>query len=91
MSAELGNDTELFALVARIKGFDFDNASTNENLALAQALKIVATDIVSRHEKVVEMQRALTEKIAIAEVAGELAGVVATLKPQRRGWFNRAR
>ncbi len=85
--AELGTDAELIALVDKIKGFRHDDASPAENLALAQALKIVALDIVQRHEQVRTMQDMLTRKIAIAEVAGELAGVVSALKPQpKRGW-----
>lgn len=89
--AELGTDAELIALVDKIKGFKHDDASPAENLALAQALKIVAQDIVLRHDEVREMQAQLAHKIAIAEVAGELAGVVSTLRPvtRKRGWFFR--
>lgn len=88
--AELGTDAELLNLVAKIKGFDHDNATPTENLALAQALKLVAQDIIARHEDVCAKQKVLADKIAIAEVAGELAGVVTALKPQpKRGWLFR--
>lgn len=87
---DLGTDAELLALVSKIKGFNYDGATAPENLALAQALKIVAQDTVARWEAVREQQRILADKIAIADVATELAGVVNTLKPEpaaRRRWL----
>lgn len=90
---ELGTDAELLALVAKIKGFDHDAATAPENLALAQALKIVAQDTVARWEQVREQQRTLSEKTAVASVVVELADVISTLRQSspRRGWFNRRR
>lgn len=88
--AELGTDAELIALVNKIQGFDHDTATPVENLALAKALKIVALDIVAKHREAREMQQELKHKLAVAEVAGELAGVVRALTPAKRSWFRRA-
>ena len=71
---------EIMTLVDRIRGFDFDLASTADQLALSKALKIVSDDTLARHAAVVEMQGELTRKLAVAEVAGELAGVCASLR-----------
>jgi hypothetical protein len=94
LNEELGKDT-MVDLIGMIKGFDYTNANTGDNLALAQALKLVATDLVARHAAVKDLQRKLTEKIAIADVAGELAGVInelteidAPVLPRRtRRWY----
>ena len=87
LNQDLGKDT-MGDLISMIKGFDYANADTNDNFALAQALRLVATDIVTRHEDVKRKQNELADKIAIARVAGELAGVIDALKPSRkRRWF----
>ena len=93
MTNELGTDTELLALVAKIQGFNHDTATNNESLALAKALKIIADDVVVRHEAVRRLQVQLSEKLAIASVAGELAGVLTALKPaplnvKPRRWYH---
>lgn len=94
LNDDLGKDT-MADLIGMIKGFDYANANTSDNLALAQALKLVATDLVARHAAVKDLQRKLTEKIAVANVAGELAGVINELNeidapalPKRtRRWY----
>lgn len=86
-SAELGTHTELLSLVEQIKSFDPDYATNGENLALARALKIVAQDIVRRHESVLALQARLREKLEVAEVAAELSGVIDVIRPRKRGWF----
>jgi len=87
LNDDLGKDT-MGDLISMIKGFDYANADTNDNFALAQALRLVATDIVTRHEDVKRKQLELTEKIGVARVAGELAGVIESLRPNRkRRWF----
>lgn len=80
---ELGTDAELSELVARIRGFDFDNATDKENLALTRALKVLADDIVQRHTKVREMQEELKRKLSLAEVTAELSDVIKTIQPKR--------
>jgi hypothetical protein len=87
----LGTNTELLNLVAQIKSFDAEYATPVENIALARALKVVAQDIVDRHEQVTALQRKLEEHLAIAEVASELSGVIDVIRPRKRGWFNRGR
>ncbi len=89
LNADLGSDEELLALVARVQSFDYELATPTDGMALARALKIIALDTVKRHEQVRTMQRTLGEKIAIAEVAGELAGVIDVIRPSKRRWFNR--
>lgn len=91
LNADLGSDEELLALVARVQGFDFDHVAPADGMALARALKIIALDTVRRHEQVRLMQTTLTDKIAIAEVAGELAGVIDVIRPTpaKRRWFGR--
>lgn len=91
VNADLGSNTELATLVARIKGFDYDNATTDDNLALAKSLKLVAEDVIAQHEKACELTRALTDKLALAGVATELAGVLELIRPSpvKRGWFRR--
>lgn len=91
LNADLGLDTDLIALVSKIKDFDYDNATPPESMALARALKVVADDIVERHTRVLTMQRTLADKIALAEVAGELAGVIDAIRPRKRGWFRNLR
>jgi hypothetical protein len=86
-TSELGTDTELMDLVSKIKGFDFDYATTRENMALSQALKVVAADIVQRHAQVVQLQQQLEEKLAMASVTAELSGVINIIRPRKRGWF----
>jgi hypothetical protein len=91
MNADLGADADLLTLVSKIKGFDYEMASPTESMALARALKLVAEDIVTRHTAVLAMQKTLAEKIEMAEVAGELAGVIEIIRPRKRGWFTRTR
>lgn len=83
---DLGTDEELSELVARIRGFDFDNATPKENLALARALKVVAEDTVRRNTIAREMQEELRKKLSLAEVTSELSEVIQTMRPKRR-WF----
>jgi hypothetical protein len=88
--AELGTDTELLALVERVKGFGFEAATMNENSALVKALKIIAEDTTKKWVEVNELKRALGEKLDAAGVAAELAGVVASMRPaKRRSWWSR--
>lgn len=90
MNADLGVDADLLTLVSKIKGFDYDTATPTESMALARALKLVADDVVARHTAIIAMQQTLAEKIALAEVAGELAGVIDIIRPARarkRGWL----
>lgn len=84
INKELGTDAELAELVARIQGFDHANATTNENLALSRALKVLAADIVQRHTRVREMQEELHRKLQLAEVTSEMSEVLKSLKPKRR-------
>ena len=51
LNADLGLDTDLIALVSKIRDFDYDNATPPESMALARALKVVADDIVDRFRK----------------------------------------
>jgi len=90
-TAELGTNVELQQLVDQIRAFDPEYATSGENMALARALKIVATDIVHRHEKAVALQRKLEEHLSVAEVAAELSGVIDVIRPRKRGWFTRGR
>lgn len=88
--AELGTDVELLNLVAKIRGFDFANATMTENHALTQALKLIAEDTTRRWDAVRQMQADLREKLAAASVAAELADVVNAMRepaPARRGLF----
>jgi len=84
---DLGTDAELAELVARIKGFDYEHATNNENLALAKALKVLAEDIVQRQQKVQAMQDELKRKLQLAEVTAEMSAVLTSLKPKR--WWRR--
>jgi len=79
-------DPDMMNLIQKIQGFDHEAAKPADNVALAQALKLVAADVLARHAEVVKLQNELTRKIAVAEGCSVLAGVVATLKPQPRGW-----
>jgi hypothetical protein len=90
LNTDLGSETELLTLIARVQGFDYDNAAPSDSMALARALRIIAQDTIKRHEQVRTMQRTLADKIAIAEVAGELAGVIDIIRPTpaKRRWFN---
>ena len=87
MNADLGVDADLLTLVSKIKGFDYETSTPNESMALARALKLVADDVVTRHTAVLAMQQELADKIALAEVAGELAGVLGVIRPRKRGVF----
>lgn len=88
-NTELGTDTELMDLVSKIKGFDFEYATTRENMALTRALKVVAADIVQRHEQILQLQEQLEEKLAMASVTAELSGVIDVIRPRKRGWFRK--
>ena len=89
--AELGTDAELIALVEKIKGFAYDNATPAELAALIQALKIVAADVTRKHEDVREMRDALADRLKVASMASELSGVVTALRqpvePRKARWF----
>jgi cysteine sulfinate desulfinase/cysteine desulfurase-like protein len=76
---DMTSDNELLTLVEKIKGFRYDDATTAENFALARALKLVAEDIVRRHEEVRQMQERLREKLEVANIAAELSEVVSAL------------
>lgn len=91
-NAELGSDVELMNLVNKIRGFDFDEAGPAENLALARALKLITEDTLRRHDDVRQMQIRMRERLAVAETASELAGVVNALNqpdpPRKRGLWS---
>lgn len=79
-------DPDLMNLIQKIKGFDHDGAKPADCVALAQALKLVADDVLKRHEDVSRMQDELARKLVVAESCVELAGVVAAFKPEARSW-----
>lgn len=87
INADLGTDLELAELVGRVQRFDHDNASMDDNMALAQALRVIAADVTTRHARVVQMEATLRGKIATVDVASELSAVLAGLagpKPRRK-------
>lgn len=90
--AELGTDTELLALVAKVQGFDFVSATMPENSALVRALKLIAEDTTRKWDEVRQLKEQLNAKLEAASVAAELAGVVKSIAntpaAPRRRWFN---
>ncbi len=90
--AELGTDVELLALVDKVRGFDFTNATMPENAALVRALKLIAEDTTRKWDEVNKLKSLLGEKLEAASVAAELASVVKSIAhtsaAPRRRWFN---
>lgn len=91
INRDLGTDTELRTLVSKIQGYDYDNATSDDHLALTRALKILAEDMVQRHATITAHELELKRKLSLAEVTSELDGVLKALHPpvKRRGWFRR--
>ena len=95
LGSNLGSPTEMDDLIARVRSFAPQAASPTEDMALVKALSVIAADVIQRHEKVSKLQQELAEKIAVASVASELAGVLAALGPEpvtqtgRKWWFGR--
>lgn len=81
---ELGSDSEFAALIERVQGFDFDNATHTDQMNLIRALKVLAKDIVDRHANVKELESKLKERASLVEVTNEIGALLAVLDPKPR-------
>lgn len=81
MNTDLGVGHELDALVAKIRKFDYDNATVGDCLSLARALKVLADDLCDRHEKALTVQRKLMHEKSINDVMSEISSVCKTIAP----------
>ena len=92
INADLGADDSILQLVERIQAFNYRDADERDLSSLARAIKVLAKDLVDRHQAVREMQAELTRKTSIADIAGELNDVYRTItpsQPKKRKWFSR--
>lgn len=89
LNRDLGTDAELNTLVNKIRGYDFDNATADDHLALTRALKIVAEDVITRRQTIIEHEAELKRRLSLAEVTTELDGVLKSLRPKRKRWWRR--
>ena len=87
LNQDLGSDNEIAALVARIQKFDFEDAAVTELATLTKALKIISDDIITRSERVRAFERELTNKLAIADIATEVSGIVKSIRPKKKSWL----
>jgi uncharacterized small protein (DUF1192 family) len=74
-------DPDMLDLIQKIKRFDHEAAKPADSAALAQALQLVAEDVVAQHSEVARLRAELERKVAIADTCTELAAVVQRLRP----------
>ena len=74
-------DPDLFTIIQRVRGFDHDAATPDEQMLVVQALKTIANDTVARFEHVLALQRELESKLQTATFCAEVSEVVARIKP----------
>ena len=78
---DLGTENDMLDLIERIQGFAYDTATETDQLVLTRALKVLADDIIARHEKVRSMQADLSKKLKVADVVTEMNSVLHTITP----------
>jgi hypothetical protein len=88
MNTDLSNgisDDTMLTLVQRIRGFNYENATPDDNAVLIKALKTVAHDTIARWEHVYELERLADARLKTVNVTRELSEVCETLhrKPKK--------
>lgn len=83
LNHDLGTDDEIAELVQRIKGFSFEEAGVSEMLAVARALRVLADDIITRHERAKQLEDTLKGRVQISEVVAEMSALITQQRPNK--------